>query len=153
MIECDRSEGINSIILVRANALKSPIQAVLEKNLINDDSPCIDLFDIDLLQARLRNVKENLPGWMHAVAIKSCPISGVLLEAKELGFGAECASMGEVKHALSLGFAPELIVYDSPVKTRTNIELALKMGIYMNLDNVSEIEKVDELLKTTCKGQ
>ena len=60
-------------------------------------------------------------------------MSGVLLQALEEGFGAECASMGEVKHALSLGFKPETIVYDSPVKTKTNIEIALKLGVYMNL--------------------
>jgi len=135
---------------VRAAKLKEPISAVLAKNLIHDDSPCIDLFDMDALQARLLNVRDNLPGWLHAVAIKSCPLSGVLLEAQKLGFGAECASMGEVKHALSLGFPAEKIVYDSPVKTKTNIEISLKTGIYINLDNVNEIEKVAELLKTSC---
>ena len=60
--------------------------------------------------------------------------------------------MGEVKHALSLGFEAKNIVYDSPVKTRTNLEIALKTGIYTNLDNVDEVKKVDELLKGSCKG-
>ena len=41
-------------------------------------------------------------------------------------------------------------MYDSPVKTKTNIEISLKTGIYINLDNVNEIEKVAELLKTSC---
>ena len=62
------------------------------------------------------------------------------------------ASMGEVKHAIALGFEPKNIVYDSPVKTRTNLEIALKTGIYVNLDNVDEIKKVDELLKGSCRG-
>jgi len=135
----------------RAAQIQQPIQAALAAGLIHDDSPCIDLFDIDALQARLCNVRDNLPDWLHAVAIKACPISGVLLEAQKLGFGAECASMGEVKHALALGFPAPKIVYDSPVKTRTNLEIALKMGIYLNLDNVDEIVKVDELLKSSCK--
>ena len=60
--------------------------------------------------------------------------------------------MGEVKHAIALGFEPKNIVYDSPVKTRTNLEIALKTGIYVNLDNVDEIKKVDDLLKGSCKG-
>ena len=60
--------------------------------------------------------------------------------------------MGEVKHALALGFKAETIVYDSPVKTRTNLEIALKTGIHINLDNVDEVTKVDELLKGSCKG-
>ena len=50
---------------------------------------------------------EHLPDWTHGVAIKACPLSGVLRQAQKLGFGAECASMGEVKHALALGFEGE----------------------------------------------
>ena len=79
-------------------------------------------------------------------------MSGVLRQAQKLGFGAECASMGEVKHAIELGFDPAKIIYDSPVKTKTNLEIAIKQGIYFNLDNVDEILKVDELLKTSCQG-
>ena len=70
---------------------------------LNEKFLIMVFFDV-LFPARLLNVRDNLPGWLHAVAIKSCPLSGVLLEAQKLGFGAECASMGEVKHALSLGF-------------------------------------------------
>ena len=83
---------------------------------------------------------------------KACPLSGVLRQCQKLGFGAECASMGEVKHAISLGFDPAKIIYDSPVKTKTNLEIAIKLGIFFNLDNVDEIIKVDELLKTSCQG-
>ena len=134
---------------------------------------------MDRLQARLENVMTNLPDWTHGVAIKSCPLSGVLRQAQKLGFGAECASMGEVKHAIALGFEPSKIIYDSPVKTKdsfhsstnqnvvfpfwpigswnknpdkTNLEIAIKEGIYFNLDNVDEVLKVDDLLNNSCKG-
>jgi len=136
----------------RAKKLQPVIQAVNQKGLIHDDSPCIDLFDMDRLQARLENVMTNLPDWTHGVAIKSCPLSGVLRQAQKLGFGAECASMGEVKHALALGFEASKIIYDSPVKTKTNLEIAIKEGIYFNLDNVDEVLKVEDLLNTSCKG-
>ena len=75
---------------------------------------------MDRLQARLEDVMTNLPDWTHGVAIKSCPLSGVLRQAQKLGFGAECASMGEVKHALALGFEASKIIYDSPVKTKAS---------------------------------
>jgi diaminopimelate decarboxylase len=136
----------------RAASLGPLIRAVNERNLIHDDSPNIDLFDLDRLEKRLKNVLEHLPDWTHGVAIKACPLSGVLRQAQKLGFGAECASMGEVKHAIELGFDPAKIIYDSPVKTKTNLEIAIKQGIYFNLDNVDEILKVDELLKTSCQG-
>jgi len=49
-----------------------------------------------------------------------------LLEAKALGLGAEAASMGEMVHALNLGFDPEKVVFDSPVKTIKDLEFAIK---------------------------
>lgn len=60
------------------------------------------------------------------MAIKSNPICGVLLEAKSSGLGAEVASMGEIQHALNIGFSPEKIVYYSPVKTMDDLEFAIK---------------------------
>ena len=35
---------------------------------------------------------------------------------------------------------------------KTNLEIAIKEGIYFNLDNVDEVLKVEELLNTSCKG-
>ena len=36
---------------------------------------------------------------------------------------------------------------------KKNLQIAIEEGIYFNLDNVDEILKVDDLLKTTCKGK
>ena len=35
---------------------------------------------------------------------------------------------------------------------KTNLEIAIKEGIYFNLDNVDEVLKVEDLLNTSCKG-
>ena len=80
---------------------------------------------------------------------------GVLLEAKNLGLGGECASLQEAKHCLSLGnyqynifannnlkyegFAPEKVIYDSPVKTPLEVKEAIDLGFHMNLDNEREV--------------
>lgn len=58
---------------------------------------------------------------LHAMALKANSIRGVLLAAKEKGLGAECASICETVHALSLGFPPEKVVFDSPCKTRVSL--------------------------------
>ena len=84
--------------------------------------------------------------------------------------------MGELQHALNLGFAPDKfecpkfikllkmlnfwrnivtlkkIVYDSPVKTSRDLEFAMKAGVHINLDNIDEVEKINQLLKTSCKN-
>ena len=84
----------------------------------------------------------------------------MLLEAKKAGLGAEAASMGEMQHALNIGFDPakegfnwplwlyhhligwryvfnfenlQKIVYDSPVKTSYDLEHAIKAGVHINL--------------------
>ena len=46
----------------------------------------------------------------HALAVKANSMRGVLLEAKNLGLGGECASLQEAKHCLSLGILPILYV-------------------------------------------
>ena len=91
------------------------------------------------------------PNWNHAVAIKTNPIAGVLLEAKRAGLGAEAASLGEMEHALSLGFDPAKIVYDSPVKTTIDLERAIRAGVHINLDNLDEVAKVNQVLSSSCK--
>lgn len=45
---------------------------------------------------------------------------GVLRIAMEAGFGGECASLPEALHALSVGFQPQKVVFDSPCKTKVN---------------------------------
>merc|ERR1711936_348538 len=138
--------------LARAARLSPAVKAALSKGLIHESSPVCDLYDLNGLRARFSEVQTALPGWNHAVAIKTNAIVGVLLEAKSLGLGAEAASMGEMQHALNLGFDPHKVVYDSPVKTMKDLEYAIKAGVHINLDNTDEITKINALLKSSCKG-
>ena len=55
----------------------------------------------------------------HALALKSNSMRTVLATARANDFmGAECASIGEVVHAVQCGFNPAKVVYDSPVKSK-----------------------------------
>ena len=46
----------------------------------------------------------------------------------------------------SLGFPAGLVVFDSPVKTRSDLAAALELCLHTNLDNEREVELVEELL-------
>jgi diaminopimelate decarboxylase len=96
------------------------LSAALSHNLINDDCPSMDAFDLDYFIGRLDTLKAAFPEEfiLNAVALKANSIRGILTVAAQKGFGAECASISEVVHALSLNFPPDKVVYDSPVKTR-----------------------------------
>jgi diaminopimelate decarboxylase len=50
-------------------------------------------------------------------------------------------------HSGSSGFEAGLIVYDSPVKTPTELIEAVQLGLHMNLDNEGEIGILDPLLR------
>lgn len=131
----------------RAELVTNVVQAALREGLLQDDKPVVNLVDWDAYVARLHNLKEAFsePVFNHALAIKANPIRGSLREAQRLGFGAECASFAEAKHALSLGFEPRKVVYDSPCKTLPELKEMMVDGVYINLDNEHEIQKVNEI--------
>ena len=59
--------------------------------------------------------------FLHALALKGNSLRGVLRIAKASGLGGECASFPEAIHALSVGFEPKKVVFDSPCKTKVKI--------------------------------
>lgn len=84
--------------------------------------------------------------WLHACAVKTNPLIWFLQREKELGHGAECASIAEVLAALEAGFAPHDVVFDSPCKTLPEIRFALERKVHLNLDNLQELEHVVRIL-------
>ena len=46
------------------------------------------------------------------------------------------------KYILISGFPPENVVFDSPVKTPTEVKEAIDLGLHMNLDNEKEVGKL-----------
>jgi diaminopimelate decarboxylase len=71
----------------------------------------------------------------------------VLARFAQAGFGCEVASGGELELALAAGFPLSGIIYDSPAKTETEIHRLLELGISFNIDNFSELERVDRCIR------
>jgi diaminopimelate decarboxylase len=130
------------------------VEAAVQRQLLRDDSPLTNLFSWDAFQQRLANLRAAFPEpeFTHALAVKTNPTRGLLRGARAQGFGAECASIAEAKHALSLGFAPRKVVYDSPCKTLGELREMLLSGVYINLDNEEEIRKVNEIFAELGDG-
>ncbi len=83
---------------------------------------------------------------LHAVACKAVPLLPLLRFYAEAGAGCEVASPGELELALSAGFRPETIVFDSPAKTMSELRRALALGISVNADSWEELARLDELV-------
>lgn len=124
-------------------AVQRALSAALRAGALTEEEPLCLLYDLDMLRANLAALAGAFPaGTIHALAVKACPLAALLGEARGLGFGAECASEGELELGLRLGFPPERILFDSPAKTRPEIARALDAGVTLNIDNPQELERV-----------
>ncbi len=118
-------------------------KAVLSGFIRKEDSAAI-LYDLSFLKQRIAYLKSCFPKeTLHGLAIKACPLAGIMQLTNELGCGVEAASMGEVRLALHAGFDPGMIVYDSPVKTAEEIAFALSQGVHLNVDNFAELGRIN----------
>jgi diaminopimelate decarboxylase len=98
---------------------------------------------LGLMHARIAALQAAFPPHaIHAVAVKANPVVEILREVVRTGAGLEAASIEEVQLALAAGCAPQQIVFDSPAKTRHEIEQAMRLGVYLNADNFDELERI-----------
>jgi diaminopimelate decarboxylase len=103
--------------------------------------------DLDRMESRLERLETAFPdGTLHAVAIKANPLVGLLERLVDAGAGLEAASIEEVRLALEVDCPPETIAFDSPAKTRGELERALDRGLLLNADNLDELERIDTLV-------
>ena len=110
---------------------------------VDDHLPLGFFYDLDAFEANMASLRHAFPPhWHHATAVKTNPLSALLRLTRDAGHGAECASIGEVQHVLRQGFAPDVVVYDSPCKTEAEIRFALERGVHLNADNLQELERV-----------
>lgn len=67
----------------------------------------------------------------------------VLEVLASLGIGFDCASQGEIQKVLSLGVAPNRIIFANPTKKNSHIKYAAETGVsLMTFDNVNELYKI-----------
>jgi len=121
-----------------------------------DSKPMGLFYDLDAWHANLDLVRAEAcfgePHFMHACAVKTNPVSWFLKQAKAEGFGAECASVSEVIHALKNDFDADKVVFDSPCKTLAEIKFALENGVHLNMDNLQELERVKTVIESRVEG-
>lgn len=138
--------------LAFANIERALERAIASGWLRDEDSAMIG-YDLSYLEERIRNLKSLFPGnTLHGLAVKANPLVRIMEFTKKLGTGVEAASMGEAHLALKTGYQPDQIIYDSPVKTYRELEFALKTGMHINIDNFSELDRVNNLLNNLASG-
>jgi len=130
------------------NALRS----ALSQDLIRNDDSLLMFHALYFLENRYRSLKNAFPdSALHGIAMKANPLRKILEFLLPLGAGTEVASPGELYLAMKAGYPPSRIVFDSPAKTISELEFALKSGVHINADSLAELERIFILKKNITK--
>ncbi|ODA79148.1 hypothetical protein RJ55_04740 [Drechmeria coniospora] len=90
--------------------------------------------------------KKNLPRVKPFYAVKCNPDRQILRLLAALGTGFDCASKTEIEQVLSMGTAPERIIYAQPCKTNSYVRYVKSVGVrQMTFDNADELHKIAKL--------
>lgn len=105
-------------------------------------------YDTDLLQKTLHTCADAAaPYQFHIHYALKANFNAVLLnQIKEIGFGADCVSAGEVRRAVEVGFDNKKIVFAGVGKSDKEINEALDLDIFcFNVESIQELEVLNEL--------
>ncbi|MCG7529437.1 diaminopimelate decarboxylase [Streptomyces sp. OfavH-34-F] len=124
------------------------VRHAVATGLLGEATPVAGFIDTDGVRASVAALHEAFPGVpavLHTFAAKASSLVPVLRLLARCGMGCEVASPGELRLALDAGFAPSVIVLDSPAKTRDEIRRALAVGVAINADNLDEVARIAAL--------
>lgn len=74
-------------------------------------------------------------------ACKALTNINILKHIKAIGCNVDCSSVNEAKMALLAGFEPKQVLYTSNSIHFSEIEEAVSLGIHINIDSISNLEK------------
>ena len=74
-------------------------------------------------------------------ACKALTNINILKHIKSIGCNSDCSSINEVKLALLAGFIPQNVLYTSNGIHFSEIEEAQNLGVHINIDSLSNLEK------------
>ena len=97
---------------------------------------------------RLQNAFENVKHLKINYAAKALTNISILKLLKKKGSGLDTVSIQEVLLGLEAGFAPEDIMFTPNGVSLEEIEKAVKLGVHINIDNLSILEQFGTLHPT-----
>ncbi|MEA3490355.1 MAG: diaminopimelate decarboxylase [Campylobacterota bacterium] len=113
------------------------------------DTP-LYLYDFDYIAARYSELKEAFEGHKSLItyAVKANSNLSVIRHLAQMGAGADCVSIGEVKRALEAGVEKYKIIFSGVGKRDEEIREALDSEILMlNLESEAEMKRVELIAK------
>uniref|UniRef100_A0A7S4L4P9 ornithine decarboxylase n=1 Tax=Paramoeba aestuarina TaxID=180227 RepID=A0A7S4L4P9_9EUKA len=145
-----REEGTEVQVVPDSSLLEDLLTKKVKDNVHNDDdeeaSPAFFLLDLGTVVRKYVQWLSCFPRIKPYYAVKCNPDGVIVKTINTCGGGFDCASVPEIKLALSQGAKPEDIIFANPSKPKKAIEYSKKVGVAkMTFDNVTELQKIHEL--------
>ncbi|MFA7661680.1 MAG: diaminopimelate decarboxylase [Anaerovoracaceae bacterium] len=118
------------------------------ENIVSKYETPFHLYDEKGIRENARKLKEAFswnPGYKEYFAVKATPNPTIIKILKEEGFGVDCASHTELLLAEKVGFSGKDIMFSSNVTPAKDFQLAKKLNAYINLDDISHIDYLEEV--------
>jgi len=112
------------------------------------------VYDFDYISSQYNELKTAFKARksLVAYAVKANSNLSVIKHLANLGAGADCVSIGEVKRALKVGIAPYKIIFSGVGKIDDEIREALNLDILMiNVESAAELDRVEQIAKELGK--
>ncbi|RZL66541.1 MAG: diaminopimelate decarboxylase [Pedobacter sp.] len=111
-------------------------------------------YDLNLLRSTLKACDSAAKAYKFHVhyAMKANFNDKVLAQIKQIGFGADAVSGGEVKKAIESGFTNKKVVFAGVGKSDKEINYALDQDIFcFNVESLQELQVINELAEKKQK--
>jgi diaminopimelate decarboxylase len=110
------------------------------------------VYSAGTIRARLRALREALPGVHVHYAVKANDHLAILALMKAGGAGADVVSLGEMRRAMAAGIDPSDIVFSGVGKTGAELRAALSAGIgQINAESAEELEMIAAAAAATSR--
>jgi diaminopimelate decarboxylase len=124
------------------------------KELANKYKTPYYVYDFDYITSQYNELKDAFKARksLVAYAVKANSNLSVIKHLANLGAGADCVSIGEVRRALKVGIAPYKIIFSGVGKIDDEIREALSLDILMiNVESDAELNRVEMIAKELGK--
>ncbi|ADG92091.1 diaminopimelate decarboxylase [Arcobacter nitrofigilis DSM 7299] len=124
------------------------------KELANKYKTPYYVYDFDHITSQYNELKDAFRARksLVAYAVKANSNLSVIKHLANLGAGADCVSIGEVRRALKVGIAPYKIIFSGVGKIDAEIREALSLDILMiNVESDAELNRVEMIAKELDK--
>ena len=120
------------------------------KELANKYQTPLYVYNLDYMSSQYNELKEAFKGRKSilAYAVKANSNLSVVKHFAQLGSGADCVSIGEVRRAFLAGIPSYKIIFSGVGKTDDEIREAIEKDIlYINLESEAELGRVEMIAK------